>query len=63
MRPYREGFKADVPRRMSLPHRQSVAKIAQVPGVVSHQVRERSSSWSRCRCERQPRAECFLSRL
>jgi dTDP-4-dehydrorhamnose reductase len=32
-------------------------------GVVSHQVRQRSSSASRCWGERQPRAECFLRRL
>ncbi len=31
--------------------------------VVSHQVRQRSSSTSRSRGERQPRAECFLRRL
>jgi hypothetical protein len=31
--------------------------------VVSHQVRQRSSSASRCWGERQPRAECFLRRL
>ena len=31
--------------------------------VVSHQVGQQSSSTSRCWGERQPRAECFLSRL
>jgi hypothetical protein len=32
-------------------------------GVVSHQVRQQSSSVSRCWGERQPSAECFLRRL
>jgi transposase-like protein len=33
MRPYSEAVKADVRRRMGLPHRQSVAQIAQELGI------------------------------
>lgn len=33
MRPYSEAVKADVRRRMSPPHRQSVAEIAQELGI------------------------------
>jgi transposase-like protein len=33
MRPYSEAVKADVRRRISTPHRQSVAEIAQELGI------------------------------